>query len=145
MDNSKPSPEEILEFCDVITEDDGVSPFELEKQKRKQNHQSNHSTRSRHRLKQLCRQVQRGIDDAFLCDCGDPLLSDLRTIEVTSVAGSSALCATVLTEHSDPETLSLIYERLLSARGLIRSSVAAMISRKRIPQIQFKVLPAPRD
>ena len=140
MDNSNPTPDEILELCDVIEDDDGVSPLEIAKRGRKQSNSDN-SNRSRYRLRQLCKQVQHGIDDAFLCDCCDPLLSELRTIHVKPISGSSALIATVVTKEHDPATITMIHERLKQGNGIIRSAVASVISRKRVPQIQFRVVP----
>ncbi|MDF1813873.1 MAG: hypothetical protein P1V20_16850 [Verrucomicrobiales bacterium] len=144
MENSKPSPDEILEYCDAVHLDDGVSPHELARQLRKEQRQQK-SNRSRYRLRQLCMQVLHGIDDALWCDCCDPLLSDLRTIDVKPVAGSSVLVATLITPEKDPETISLIHERLHLARGMIRSSVAGVIRRKKVPQLQFRVIPELRD
>ena len=141
MDNPKHKPEEILEYCDVINSDDGVSTYELAKKRRKQQRSASFSNRCRYRLSQLCGQVRRGIDDAFWCDLCDPLLSDLRTIEVKPIEGSSALIATVVSPETDMETISLIHERLMLARGIIRASVAGVIHRKRVPQIQFRIIP----
>jgi len=143
MENSKPSPEEILEFCDLIDQDDGVSPQELARRSRKQQRSSN-SNRSTYRLLQLCRQIQHGIDDALWCDCCDPLLSDLRTFDVKPIDGSSALVVTLVTPETDLTRIGVIYDRLQLARGIIRASVAGVISRKRVPQLQFRVIPEQR-
>jgi hypothetical protein len=143
MDKSKLSPEKMLESCDEIDQDDGVSPQELAKRWQKQQH-AGKSKRPLHRLMQLCRQVQHGIDDALWCDCADPLLSDLRTMDVKPIDGSSVLVATLITRETDPEVITLICDHLQMARGMIRASVAGVINRKRVPQIQFRVIPERR-
>lgn len=141
MDHStpKPSRDEILEICDAVGSDDGLSPFELAKRSNRELRHSK-SKRTHYRLLQLCRQVERGIDDSLSCHCCDPLLSSLRTIGVRPISGSSAVLATVITAESDPDTINLIHDRLDAASGLIRASVAGVINRKRVPRIQFRVV-----
>ena len=135
----------MLQFCDELGEEDGINPTELAKQtQQNQRRNSSSSARSRHRLTQLCRQVMRGIDDALWCDCCDPLLSDLRTIDVRPQGGSSALIATLITTENDPEMIQEIHDRLRQASGMIRASIAGVIHRKRVPSIQFRVIPERR-
>ena len=136
---SKPSRDQILEICDAVGSDDGLSPFELAKRSNREQRHSK-SKRTHYRLLQLCRQVERGIDDSLWCDCCDPLLNSLRTIGVRPLSGSSALLATVITSESDTDTINLIHERLDAASGVIRASVAGVINRKRVPRIQFRVV-----
>ncbi len=136
MDNSKPAPGELLELCDSIHPEDGVSP----KQISKRNQRSRKTARSQYRQRQLCRQVRMGVDDALSGDCADPLLSDLVTIDVRPVAGSSVLEATLVTSERDIETINQIQNRLVAAKGWIRSSVALVITRKRVPEIRFRVI-----
>ena len=97
---------------------------------------------SRHeiRAEQLCRQVQLGINDFLLCDCCDPLLEDLSLLDVIPQLGSSVLLAVFESPEQEMEALIEIETRLTNARGAIRASVAGVVHRKRVPQLQFRVV-----
>lgn len=102
-------------------------------------------SRNEIRMIQLCQQVHLGIDDFLFCECCDPLLEDLQTLDVIAEPGSPVLLA--ILEHSDSEIettsdeLVMIEERLSKAAGAIRASVGAAIHRKRVPPIRFRVVP----
>lgn len=93
------------------------------------------------RAEQLCRQVHQGIEDFLVCECCDPLLEDLLLLDVIPHEGSPVLLAIFETPEEDHEKLKEIESRLTKARGAIRAAIGAVIHRKRVPQIQFHVVP----
>ena len=103
---------------------------------------ANISKPSRHEIRalQLCRQVQQGVEDFLWCDCCDPLLDELQTLEVTPLDGGSGYLAIIESPETEPQKLLEIETRLKEARGSIRASVGAVINRKRVPQLRFHVI-----
>lgn len=97
---------------------------------------------SRHEIRalQLCRQIQQGVEDFLWCDCCDPLLTELQTLDVTPIGGSSVFLVILDSPDTDPAKLLEKETHLKNARGAIRKSVGAAIHRKRVPQLRFQVI-----
>jgi len=90
------------------------------------------------KARQLCRQVQRRLDLA-LAELDDPILQGLWVSSVVQAPGSRALLVEVIVP--DLAAVTRTYARLEAARGHLRCEVAAAISRKRTPHLQFVVVP----
>jgi ribosome-binding factor A len=90
------------------------------------------------RSRQLCRQVQRRLDLA-LAELDDPLLQGLWIQSVVQAPGGRALLVEVVVPDVDAVAPTLA--RLDAAKGHLRCEVAAAISRKRTPHLQFVVVP----
>lgn len=90
------------------------------------------------KARQLCRQVQRRLDLA-LAELDDPLLQGLWISSVVQEPGGRALLVEVIVP--DLAAVARTYARLEAARGHLRCEVAAAISRKRTPHLQFVVVP----
>jgi ribosome-binding factor A len=120
--------------------DDGVDPREF----------FGGSSRKPDRRKglQLCAQVARTLDLVLSGGCGDPILGDLQVVSVTvnqtrGASGSGCLLVTLeMRGAASPERVQEALGRLAQARGMLRSEVAASISRKRVPELTFRVLAA---
>mgnify|MGYP006119447431 FL=1 len=130
----------MLEHCDELFVDDGISPQELEKRK-----QSAIGKQSRgkpnHHSRQLCNQIYHAIDEAIACDCGDPVLDDLRAVWVRPVGKSSTLEVMFTTPETDVNRITEMHEALNNVSGILRSAVASSITRKRVPQLTFRIVP----
>jgi ribosome-binding factor A len=90
------------------------------------------------KARQLCRQVQRRLDLA-LAELDDPILQGLWISSVVQEPGGRALLVEVIVP--DLAAVTHTYARLEAARGHLRCEVAAAISRKRTPHLQFVVVP----
>lgn len=90
------------------------------------------------RARQLCRQVQRRLDLA-LAELDDPVLQGLWIASVVQAPGGRALLVEVIVP--DLTAVARTYARLEAARGHLRCEVAAAISRRRTPHLQFVVVP----
>lgn len=72
-------------------------------------------------------------------DLSDPNLEGLWVLEVSPEPGSSALLVTIVAP--DEARLRDVETSLDAVRGLLRSEVAAGISRKRTPHLRLVVIP----
>lgn len=89
---------------------------------------------------QLCSQVQEAISWALACSTS-PLLRDLHVARVEPRKGAALLQVFVATEVATAgyeETVAA----LRRANGYLRREVAAAIHRKKVPTLQFMVLPS---
>ena len=93
------------------------------------------------KLQQLCRQVQRTIS-LSLAECGDDRLRDLLVESVTPAPDASRLMVSVLPSSSDvhPINVGEISLRLARIAGWLRHEVALAITRKRAPELLFRVI-----
>lgn len=84
----------------------------------------------------LCRQVAEALSLALSGACADPMLAELEVLSVTPAPDASRLLVTL--RPAGPPTPEL-FARLASAHGLLRSVAAESISRKRAPDLAFRV------
>ena len=96
---------------------------------------------------QLCRQVEEAISMAFVCSTS-PVLRDLHVAQVEPLKGAAVLGVLVFTEgeidsdeQNNDQQIRLALER---AHGYLRAEVARAISRKRVPTLQFGLVPGNR-
>jgi ribosome-binding factor A len=114
-------------------------------------------TRSDRKTQQLCRQVERTIGLALAAGCGDPILLELTVASVVPAPDASRLLVSVYQSLKTSPTLEMeaeepfqtpntshsvfdIYERLEGVRGILRREVAEAITRKRAPELLFRVI-----
>lgn len=134
MKRRKTMAQALRALCAEPHEDDGIDP----------------RTRGRHgearpvdrKAWQLCKQVRQAVQFALAGECGDARLRDLYVTAVEPVPDERRLCV-LLQPGSDaarvaPEEL---LRRLHELSGFLRSRVAADISRKRTPLLEFQLLP----
>ena len=92
------------------------------------------------KVQQLCRQVQRTIS-LSLAECGDDLLRDLMVESVTPAPDATHLMVSVMPSSSVLRTANVaeINLRLARIAGWLRHEVAGAITRKRAPELLFRV------
>lgn len=108
--------------------------------------------KERHKDQQLCRQVSQTLSLA-LAGCGDALLRDLYIADVVPAPDAGRLLVSVYpmtglisTESDQPrdvmsaEQMSQILGRLEAAAPMLRREVASAITRKRAPELLFRVV-----
>ena len=99
------------------------------------------SSKSHRKLAQLCRQAHERIDLVLAGDVSDPNLEGLWVLDVSPEPGGTALLVTLVAP--DDADLRAVETSLDAVRGLLRSEVAAGISRKRTPYLRLVVIPEP--
>jgi len=92
-----------------------------------------------HKTLRLCRQVREALQIALAGECADEVLQQLFVASVDPGADPSKLQVTVdlPPEVSPADAIA----RLEKARGLLRTLVAEAISRKKVPDLVFRVAP----
>ncbi len=126
--------ERLRALCGELHDDDGVDPRKFFRSIRK-------NEKAGRKSRQLCRQVQKTLDQVFSGEMRDELLAGLRIVSVTSADDSSALVVTVVADVP-PEQIdrAQIEARLAAISGRLRSEVAGSITRKRTPLLVFDLL-----
>ncbi len=91
---------------------------------------------------QLCAQVMRTLNGVLVGE-GDPVLRDLLVIEVVPAPDTKRLLVSVVLAPSASEYDSVeVLEHLHQAQRHLRSEVAAAITRRKAPELSFRVLTA---
>ena len=129
---------DLRSLCAQAAEGDGIDPREDDREAlRSIDSVSDHSNhRIDRKMLQLCKQVQRAVESSLYC-CGDPLLSGLRIESSRPVADGTGIELLVLSDgNSDP---SLVASALAGARSMLRAEVARCITRKKVPNLSFRV------
>jgi ribosome-binding factor A len=91
------------------------------------------------KLVQLCHQVEEALSCAFL-GSANPILRDLYVIGVEPLRGASLLRVLVTIDGQDYDNKQ-IEQALSRAQGYLRSEVAYEVHRKRVPGLEFVVVP----
>jgi hypothetical protein len=123
------SRKDILAACDAVGPGDGLDPrFETNEAPRKV---------ANRKALQLCGQVADALS-LILGECGDDVLRDLLVESVRPFPTSARLLVTVSSAGADTAGIC-VAERLERARGKLRSEIAAVIHRRRVPDLVFRV------
>jgi ribosome-binding factor A len=95
--------------------------------------------RGEHKVRQLCREVERTLSSVLSGDLGDDRLGTLALVSVEPAPDASRLMVTLAApaDLGDPGPL---VERLRGLSGYLRADVAAAIQRKRTPELCFCVI-----
>jgi ribosome-binding factor A len=132
MSFKKPSQQEILRSCDEAGPEDGADPKTFLRK----------STRRvvNRKALQLCSQVARTLNSILAGECGDELLRELAVESVVPAPNSSRLLVTLaLSETASNVDPGQVLARLERAYGLLRSEVAAAVTRKHVPELTFRI------
>ena len=90
-----------------------------------------------HKTLRLCRQVLEALQIGLAGECGDEVLQQLFVASVDPAADPSKLEVTVdLPSDVDPAGA---LARLEKAKGLLRTLAAQAISRKKVPDLLFRL------
>ena len=129
--------EQMLACCGEIQEDDGVDPRQFFK------HDSGRNKRDR-KTQQLCQQVERTLSLVLPGEFSDELLQSLIVQSVIPNPNAGQLLVTVSVARGceAAPAASIVLGRLEQVAGRLRSEVARSITRKRVPVLRFRVLPA---
>jgi ribosome-binding factor A len=100
---------------------------------------SQSAVKSERKVQQLCRQVERALAYVVPGALADPVLQDLSVAAVRPAPDASRLMIWLRTGQPVTE-MPQILERLERVRGLLRSEVAAAVTRKRAPELAFHLL-----
>jgi hypothetical protein len=132
MTSRKISRHDLLASCAQPGTEDGCDP-------RRDRREGTGKVPNRKAL-QLCAQVARTLAGVF-AECADDVLRDLTVQSVIPAPNASRLLVTVAPAHSEAD---LPAEHLRRARGKLRSEVAGVINRRRMPDLVFRVADPPR-
>ena len=131
--------EEMLAMCGEIHEDDGVDPRQFFKSGRVRKKED-------HKTQQLCRQVAETVDQILAGEAGDDLLRSLRVVGVVPIPNASQLLVTLATDlPSDAYDKLEVERRLRECKGRLHSEVAAAITRRKAPALEFEIVAAAED
>jgi len=91
---------------------------------------------------QLCAQVMRTLNSVLVGE-GDPVLRDLLVVGVVPAPETKRLLVSVvLTPSADEHDPAEVLASLHNAQGRLRAEVATEITRKKAPELSFRVLTA---
>jgi ribosome-binding factor A len=93
-----------------------------------------------HKDLQLCRQVFDALSLA-LADIDDPLLDDLVLSSVEPAPSAARVQVTLVPARGDLD-LDAALERLNALAGDLRQEVASEVSRRRVPELVFRIAPS---
>jgi ribosome-binding factor A len=129
----KRSPGSRRDLCARLYEDDGLNPARDSKIER--------PTSTDRKTRQLCSQVARAVDLSLSGECRDALLQQLRVATVEPAPDTKRLLVTLAPVFSD-ESLDVArtMARLALVHGVLKREVAAAISRKRTPELTFRIV-----
>lgn len=138
MSLDKRTREQMLAHCDAIHEDDGVDPREFFKLR-------SHREKPDRKAQQLCRQVAETIDQILAGELGDAALNGLRVASAIPAPDASRMLVTLVATSDDGSfDRAAIEQKLAAVTGLLRSAVAAAITRRKAPNLSFVVI-GPND
>jgi ribosome-binding factor A len=131
MDSNK-SQRRILSSADVVRLDDSGRNGRPEGVK----------GRTHRKALQLCAQVMRTLNSVLVGEA-DPVLRDLLVVEVVPAPDTKRLLVSVVLTPSAAEREPVeVLSSLHHAQGHLRTEVAAEITRKKAPELSFRVLTA---
>jgi ribosome-binding factor A len=123
--------EELLAHCGELREDDCIDPREY--------FRPTASSSRQRKTRQLCSQVAQALAQILTSEFEDDLLLGLTVLAVEPAPNESQLLVMMQSDQTDPAAREEVLRRLLRASGFLRSEVAAAITRKRAPQLVFRL------
>jgi ribosome-binding factor A len=89
---------------------------------------------------QLCREVERTLSAVLSGECDDDLLRELIVLSVVPAPNAVRLLVSVSLPASAGVPVEEAQRRLLGVAGRLRSEVAAAVSRRKAPELAFRVV-----
>ncbi len=93
--------------------------------------------RSGHKDLQVCRQVFDALTYA-LAELGDPMIDELALASVTPAPNAARVLVTLVPSRDGIDPAAAL-ERLRDAMPDLREEVAAELTRKRVPELVFRI------
>lgn len=91
---------------------------------------------------QVCRQVFETLNSVLSGETGDDVLRSLLVCEVVPAPDATRLLVSVQSlDRTEGSAPAVILERLQQATGRLRAEVARSISRRKVPELVFRVIP----
>lgn len=121
------------EFCQQLGEEDGIDPRLTDRRSSSSRRRS--EDRKTH---QLCQQVAQVLESMLTGEVRDADLEGLSVVSVVPAPHAGRMLVTVQSWADDAANRWLIiHEKLRRATPWLRSELAASISRKRTPELEF--------
>ena len=99
------------------------------------------SPRGDYKVMQLCREVERTLASVLAGDLGDGSLGGLVVVSVEPAPDGSRLLVTLVAPRDgDAEA---VLARLRGLQGWLRSEIAQVVQRKRVPELAFCLIGEP--
>jgi ribosome-binding factor A len=117
-----------------VDADDGLDPRDFFKK------ESRPASASR-KAQQLCSQVSETLYQLF-AESTDPVVQSLQVVSVTPAPDASQLLVIVTPSIGAQVSADEASAGLARAGGWLRGEIATSITRKRVPQLAFRFLPA---
>jgi ribosome-binding factor A len=131
MTSRKRSIKKMLQSCDALGPGDGADP--------RYDKHGRSSRASNRKALQLCAQVARTLQSVLAGEVGDDLLRDLVVESVVPAPNSGRLLVTLSRADSGAASAEEVMRRLSRALGLLRGQVAAAITRRKTPELTFRL------
>ncbi len=129
----KPSRRILESMCGQPSPEDGVDPRDYFKPSRQKH--------DRRKDWQLCRQVFETLNYVLSGDSHDDVLRGLLVCEVTPAPDATRVLVSVQSlDQGDVDPVAIL-RRLQSAMGRLRAEVARSISRRKVPELAFRIVP----
>lgn len=128
----KPSRKALESMCGETSSEDGLDPREYFKPTRQK--------RDRRKDWQLCRQVFETLNYVLSGDSHDDVLRALLVCEVTPAPDATRVLVSVQSLDQGDADPTVILQRLQGAMGRLRAEVARSISRRKVPELAFRVI-----
>jgi len=125
-------PVRLLAHCGELRDDDCVDPREYFRP-------AANSSRRR-KTRQLCSQIAQALSMILASEFDDELLLGLTVLAVEPAPNESQFLVILQSDQAEPPVREEILRRLSQATGFLRSEIAAAITRKRAPQLLFRLL-----
>lgn len=98
------------------------------------------SPRPRHRDRSLCRQAQEALVLALTEATADPRLDGAWVVSVDPVPGGRLAVSIALPQGRGAATLEAALAALAEMKPWLRAEIASAISRRRVPDLTFRVV-----
>jgi ribosome-binding factor A len=131
MKRRQPSQEAMKTLCSDLGPEDGIDPRDLMQPGGK---------KGGRKTRQLCGQVAEALNYALGAVCNDDLLRDCVVVAVQAAPNEGRLLVTVAPALPGPFDADAVLAGLQRAIGKLRAKIAAAITRKRVPELAFRVL-----
>ena len=138
IENPRTDNENRYELADEIGPEDGTDPKRFH-DPRRQTATFGPTTPGRKAL-QLCSQVRDALH-GILANCADDQLRNLMVVSVEPAPHAGRLMVTVAVSHTaDAADRITVEHHLAHAAGLLRREVAAVVHRRRAPELTFQLV-----
>lgn len=128
--------QDLHELCGQVHSDDGLDPREAYWNRPRSRKKDDR------RARPLCKQVFRLLTLAFAGECREPVLRDLDVVGVEPAPDATRLLVFVTVKSPNSGwSAEEIVARLEGICGHLRGEIAVGVTRKRVPELGFRVVP----